>query len=223
VTFLALPRAGLLRRHGMPVLALLVAAQLLTPAVAQAQAPQPAAPARVAVPKVVAGSDWADLTPAQQAALQPLGPTWGSMSTGQRRKWLALSQNFQHLSPAERSTLHGRMTEWANLSPVQRSQARLNFAQTKQLSTDQKKAEWQAYQALPLEQKQRLAVGGQTLPSGAAPAAQPVEAHKLASVPVTRSEAPATAKAPAAKKPASKDAPGVSRPAKVASAPAQRP
>jgi hypothetical protein len=91
------------------------------------------------------------------------------------------------------------------------------------LSTDQKKAEWQAYQALPLEQKQRLAVGGQTLPSGAAPAAQPVEAHKLASVPVTRSEAPATAKAPAAKKPASKDAPGVSRPAKVASAPAQRP
>lgn len=161
-------------------------------------------------PRTATGSGWAALTPAQQAALQPLGPSWGGMSTNQQRKWLTLSQNFQNLSPAERSVLHARMTEWASLSPVQRSQARLNFAQTKQLSTDEKKAEWQAYQALPLEQRQRLAVGGQVLPSGAAPALQPVNPQKLATVPVTRSDPPATA-------------PVRVRPARAASAPSQRP
>ena len=208
---------------GQRVHGLLLATLLLLSFVASAQQASPApSPTRPAVAKPVAGSGWADLTPAQQAALQPLGPTWGSISTGQKRKWIALSQNFQNLSPAERSTLHGRMTEWANLSPVQRSQARLNFAQTKQLSTDQKKAEWQAYQALPLEQRQRLAAGGQTLPSGAAPALQPVEPHKLASVPVTRSEPPATPKAVAKPRPP-KEAASASRPSKAASAASVRP
>ena len=53
------------------------------------------------------------------------------------------------MSGAEQAKLHSRMTEWAALSPQQRTQARLNFAETKQLSPDDKKAKWEAYQALP--------------------------------------------------------------------------
>ena len=199
------PKAGL---AALPAGCLLVLGLLLAPPLALAQGS--ASGSRPATTATAPGAGWAELTPAQQAALQPLGPFWGGMSADQRRKWLTLSQNFQKLSPAERSVLHGRMTEWANLSPVQRSQARLNFAQTKQLSTDEKKAQWQAYQALPLEQRQRLAAGGQTLPSGAAPALQPVDPHKLATVPVTRSDQPAAA-------------PGKVRPARAASGPTARP
>lgn len=188
----------------------MVCGLLLAAPLALAQGSAPPKPTKAAATRTAPVSGWTELTPAQQAALQPLGPAWGSMSADQRRKWLTLSRNFQNLSPSERGVLHGRMTEWANLSPVQRSQARLNFAQTKQLSTDEKKAEWRAYQALPLEQKQRLAAGGQVLPSGAAPAVQPVDPHKLAAVPVTRSDLPAAA-------------PGRVRPAKAASAPGPRP
>jgi len=166
-----------------------------------------------------AKSGWAELTPAQQTALQPLAPAWGSISEAQKRKWIALSQNFRNLSPAERATLHGRMTEWANLSPVQRSQARLNFAQTNRLSTDEKKAQWQAYQALSPEQKQQLAAGGQVLPSGAAPALKPVAPHKLATVPVTRSDA-TKATRPAPDRQRTTATPRIAR---AASAPAARP
>jgi len=196
---------------------LLTALLCLAPVAQAQQAASSPAPNRQALAKVPVGSGWADLTPVQQGALQPLGPFWSSISTGQKRKWIALSQNFQKLSPAERTTLHSRMTEWVNLSPVQRSQARLNFAQTQQLSTDEKKAEWQAYQALSLEQRQHLATSGPVLPGGAAPALKPVDSHKLATVPVTRSEVAAPPKAPVKPRPP-KEPVNASRPATAASA-----
>ena len=65
------------------------------------------------------------------------------------------------------------MTEWAALSPQQRTQARLNFAETKQLSPDDKKAKWEAYQALPPEEKRKLAAGAAKPPPTAA-AVKPV-------------------------------------------------
>lgn len=140
-------------------------------------------------PEPASKSSWPKLTPAQQVALGPLEPSWSGLSEGQKRKWIALSQNFPSLSDAERTTLHGRMTEWAGLSAAQRSQARLNFAETKQLSTAEKKTQWQAYQALSAEQKKQLASAA-TRPkaTGAAPAVTPVASNKLAAVPITRSE-----------------------------------
>ena len=72
-----------------------------------------------------------------------------TLSEAQKRKWLALSAELPASMPrAEQAKLHSRMTEWAALSPQQRTQARLNFAETKQLSPDDKKAKWEAYQAL---------------------------------------------------------------------------
>jgi len=125
---------------------------------------------------------WTELTPAQQQALAPLSGTWDTVSVTQKRKWLALSQNFPTLSGAEQAKLHSRMTEWVGLSPQQRTQARLNFGQTQQLAPDDKKAKWEAYQALSPEEKHKLAAKAPKAPTAAA-AVKPVAPEKLAGVP----------------------------------------
>lgn len=125
---------------------------------------------------------WSELTPAQQQALAPLSSTWNTVSETQKRKWLALSQNYPKMSGAEQAKLHSRMTEWAALSPQQRTQARLNFGETQQLSPDDKRAKWEAYQALSPEEKRKLAARAAKPPPTAA-AVKPVAPEKLATVP----------------------------------------
>ncbi len=128
-------------------------------------------------------SGWAELRADQQQALQPLSGAWSTLSEAQKRKWLALSRNYQRMSPDDQALLHSRMTDWAALSPQQRTQARLNFAETKGLSADDKKAKWEAYQALPPEEKRKLAAGAPARTPPAAAALKPVPAQKLAKVP----------------------------------------
>ena len=125
---------------------------------------------------------WTELTEAQRQALAPLAPKWDTVSEAQKRKWLALSQNYPRMSGAEQEKLHSRMTEWAALSPQQRTQARLNFGEAKQISPDDKKAKWEAYQALSPEEKRNLAAGAAKPPATAA-AVKPMPADKLATVP----------------------------------------
>ena len=125
---------------------------------------------------------WSELNPAQQQALAPLSAKWDTVSEAQKRKWLALSQNYPKMSAAEQAKLHSRMTEWAALSPQQRTQARLNFGETQQISADDKRAKWEAYQALPPEEKRKLAAGVAKPPATAA-AVKPVAPEKLATVP----------------------------------------
>ncbi|HWP11430.1 MAG TPA: DUF3106 domain-containing protein, partial [Ramlibacter sp.] len=157
---------------------------------------------------------WRELTPAQQQALAPLAGKWDTVSEAQKRKWLALSQNFPRMSGAEQAKLHSRMSEWAALSPQQRTQARLNFGETQQLSADDKKAKWEAYQALPPEEKRKLAASAAKPPATAA-AIKPVPADKLAEIP--KPKPPATA---AAVKPASTErSAGVPKPSGVAKTP----
>ena len=126
---------------------------------------------------------WSDLTPPQQQALAPLAAKWDTVSEAQKRKWLALSQNFPKMTAAEQAKLHSRMSEWVALSPQQRTQARLNFGEAQQLSPDDKKAKWEAYQALPPEEKRKLAAGAASKPPATAAAVKPVPAEKLATVP----------------------------------------
>jgi hypothetical protein len=129
-----------------------------------------------------------DLTEAQQQALAPLAQLWPTMNEPHKRKWLAISQNFGQLSSEEQATVQGRMREWAALSPQQRSAARLNYADAKQLLQDDKKAKWEAYQALSPEAKQKLAAQQPIQPVlGAAPAVKPVPAAKLATPPSANS------------------------------------
>ena len=126
---------------------------------------------------------WAALTGPQQQALAPLAGTWNTISEAQKRKWLALSQNYPKLPAAEQAVMHSRMTEWVALSPQQRTQARLNFAETKKLAPDDKKAKWEAYQALPPEEKRKLAADAPAKTPGSAASVKPVPAQKLATVP----------------------------------------
>lgn len=108
------------------------------------------------------------------------------MGAPEKRKWIAMALNYPNLAPAEQVKLHSRMTEWVSLSQQQRTQARLNFAQSKQLTPSQKAATWKAYQALSPEEKQELAISAVPKPAGAAAAAKPVPPQKLAVVPATR-------------------------------------
>jgi hypothetical protein len=129
---------------------------------------------------------WADLSLAQKKALLPLENLWPTLEVNRKRKWLAVAQNFVNMNEASQALAQERMREWAALSPLQRTQARLNFAQTKQLSGDEKLAKWEAYQALPESKKQALLEAAPKKPAGAAVAVKPVAANKLAAVPVTR-------------------------------------
>lgn len=172
----------------------------LASGLAWAQPAPPTKPASTAAAPGVAARPapgWNALSAGQKQALKPLAGTWNSLSDLQQRKWLALSRNFAAMSPAEQATLHSRMTEWAALSPQQRTLARLNFAETRKLPSDEKKAKWEAYQALSPEEKRKLA-SGIAKPGGAALAVKPVSPQKLALPPQARSsarrnEAPGTA------------------------------
>ena len=170
------------------VLLSLLAASAL-PALAQDSNPvapvvKPAPNKQASAPS--AKQEWALLTPAQQLALQPLAKSWASLSNGQKRKWLEISLNYPSLSADDKAKMHSRMSEWAALSPRARAEARLNFASTqelsKQLSTQEKQAKWQAYQSLSSEEKRKLAEGGVRPPVGAALPARPVPEKKLATL-----------------------------------------
>lgn len=174
-----------------------------------------AKPVAAASPKIAAStatqsvskSSWSDLTPAQKQALTPLAASWISISEPQKRKWLEISRNYRTLTPDGQVTMHSRMNEWVALSPQQRAQARLNFAKTQELSTqltpEEKKAKWEAYQDLSGEEKQKLAAKGSPKPAGAATAVKPVAPQKLAVTPLNQSKSvPKAAPVPVASAPA---------------------
>jgi len=102
---------------------------------------------------------WQSLSKRQKLALAPLAGEWHELTAQQRQKWLVLSKNFLQLSDEEQMTLHSRMREWASLSPRQRSQARFHFNTTQALSAQDKRAQWEAYQALTEQEKRKLSSG----------------------------------------------------------------
>lgn len=178
---LAAPRPG----HAQDVPAATVMEAPASKTAASAARPAPAASAAGRVLKLSTRPLWSELTPLQQQALAPLTGAWPGISEAQKRKWVVISESFGRLPPPEQAKLHSRMTEWVALSPQQRTQARLNFAETRSLAPDDKRAKWEAYKALPAEQKSKLAAGaasGAKTPATAA-AVKPVRPQKLATVP----------------------------------------
>lgn len=154
------------------------------PASAQSTATTPsAASAKPATPVVETSPKWSELHATQQTTLAPLEHLWSSLDENRKRKWLAIAKTFPSLSPQAQATAQERMKEWAALSPAQRSQARLNFAQSQQLNPDEKKAKWEAFQALNDEEKQKLAPARSPLPKGAATAPKPIASDKLTTTP----------------------------------------
>ncbi len=145
-------------------------------------------PASASAKAPTGGPTWSELTADQRRSLAPLAGSWAQISEGQKRKWIAMAGNFSKMTPAEQVKLHSRMTEWAALSSQQRAQARLNFGETQQVSSEEKKAKWEAYQALPPEEKRKLADGVERKPPTTAAAVKPVAPQKLATLPRAPSE-----------------------------------
>ena len=174
-------RLGLAGGAGWLLTATLVLAQ--TPATA----PAPATPAKPAAAPNTFSPTWAELTAGQREVLAPLASTWPTLSQTHKRKWVEMARSYASHPPEEQAKIQGRMKEWVALSPAQRAQARLNFARTRELSkeltAEEKKAKWEAYQSLSDEEKRKLASTAPRKPAGAAPASKPVARQKLASVP----------------------------------------
>ena len=141
-----------------------------------------------APPRVANGPLWRELSSGQQQALSPLAGQWDTLSEAQKRKWIALSANFPKLSGEEQAKLHSRMSEWVSLSAQQRTMARLSYGETRKLSPDDKKAKWEAYQALPPEEKKKLAATAPNKTPTTAAAVRPVPREKLATLPKSRPE-----------------------------------
>lgn len=117
------------------------------------------------------GAPWRELKPAQQTALRPLEREWPRLSSRQKDKWIELSDGFAKRPSADQARIQERMSEWARMSTQERSQARLNFEEAKQLPMQDRKARWEAYQALPPEKKRQLAA--RAAPATGATAARP--------------------------------------------------
>ena len=131
-------------------------------------------------------TEWLSLTRVEQTALAPLAKHWNGLSEGQKRKWHAIAKTYPGLAQPEQEKLHSRMVEWAALSAKDREVARLNFARTKSVAKSDRAANWEAYQALSLDERKKLAEDAKGRPVGAAVAVKPLTADKLAKVPVTR-------------------------------------
>jgi len=142
-----------------------------TSATATSQA-RPSAPAREE------GVRWQALTPTQREVLAPLERDWPTMVSPRKQKWLALAGRFKNLPAEERTRISTRMVEWAKLTPAERGQARMRFEEARQVPALDRTARWQAYQALPVEQRQQFAARAASAASGAREA--PVRTTRIA-------------------------------------------
>ena len=132
---------------GWPLLA------ALSLAATAAGAAPPAAPAAA----VETTPAWKALTAAQQAVLAPLQRDWPTIDGQHKEKWLEVASRFKTMPEAERQRVRDRMAEWARLTPNERARARLNFQQTREISPADRQARWEAYQALPEDERKALA------------------------------------------------------------------
>lgn len=123
-----------------------------------AAAAAPGQPASAAATGLATGdSAWRTLSPSRRRALQPLEQEWRNLDLARRQKWLEIADRFPGLSADEQVRVQARMTEWARLSPEERGRTRLLFEQAKQVSPSDRGSKWDAYQALPDDERQQLA------------------------------------------------------------------
>lgn len=130
------------------------------------------------------GLAWSELSPAQQAALAPLAADWALIDRNRKEKWLEVAARFPAMPAAERERVLERMAPWANMTPTERGQARLKFQEARQLSPDDRSARWEAYQALPEDERREWALRGPA--SAAAAASSPAAAKAAASQPAAK-------------------------------------
>ncbi len=142
------------------LLATLLIASVALPALAQP-------PVAAASGATAGGPAWSSLSPPQRQALAPLERDWASIDEPRKAKWLEFASRFHRLPADEKERVQQRMSEWARMSPAERSRARLNFQESRQFTPEEIHRRWEAYQALPAEERKALA----ERPQAAAPSA----------------------------------------------------
>jgi hypothetical protein len=100
---------------------------------------------------------WASLNVNQRNVLAPLERDWTSITPGQQQKWVELANRYAAMPPDEKTRVQQRMADWSRLSPQERTRARLNFQEARPLGREERKQQWEAYRALPPEQRRELA------------------------------------------------------------------
>ena len=100
---------------------------------------------------------WSKLSPAQRSVLTPLERDWTTISPAQQQKWAELANRFPAMPADERSRVQQRIAEWSRLTPQERASARLNFQEARQISPDERRQQWDAYRALPADERRALA------------------------------------------------------------------
>jgi hypothetical protein len=113
---------------------------------------------------------WSSLTSTQQATLAPLKDDWIQIDNARRQKWLELASRLPAMPIGERDRIQQRMADWSRMTPAERGRARLAFQQSREFSANERQARWQAYQALPDEERQRLAERSRPAPKATAAA-----------------------------------------------------
>lgn len=157
---------------GASTAALLLLAPGIAGAVDGSIKPVPAVPAGKAVET---GPSWTSLSTAQRTALAPLQKEWASLDGSSKEKWLVLAGRFPGMSPTERDRIQARMNEWVRLSPLERGRARQNFQEMRVSRPEDRQALWDAYQALPDDQRKEFAQRAKPA-SGAMPAVRTASA-----------------------------------------------
>jgi Protein of unknown function (DUF3106) len=120
-------------------------------------AAQPAANRPVQALAAGTGQAWSNLSAAQRDVLAPLARDWAGIDEPGKAKWLELAARYPKMFPDEQQRLRERMAEWARMTPAERGRARLSFQETRGLSRDQKQSSWDAYTALPEDERKALA------------------------------------------------------------------
>jgi hypothetical protein len=119
---------------------------------------------------------WQSLSAAQKGALAPLRRDWATIDTPRKRKWLEVAGRFPSMPEAERQRVQDRMAAWARMSPDERGRARLQFQESRQFSAEERQSRWEAYLALPDDERRALAQRPRTTAPATAQAQPPATA-----------------------------------------------
>lgn len=70
---------------------------------------------------------WAQLTPMQHEALQPLAAQWDALPAKLQRNLLTASNHYPQLTLEQKKRFQSRLDAWCRLTPEQRERAREKF------------------------------------------------------------------------------------------------
>ena len=119
----------------------------------------------------VRDANWASLTTEERSVLAPLQGGWETMEPETRLKWREMARRFPDMPASRQERVRERMRDWATMTPQQRIQARQTFTGTKSLSREERRAQWEAYQALSPEERAALGRPGPSPNRAVAPGA----------------------------------------------------